>query len=228
MTFGFGDPVGLADNGTRLKAVFDSVPAGVHLFVSVTNLAADTSSPTIFQPLETSTSSFARLVSGEAVPDGNGTVPAVNPTVALNGPQGIADVAEIPVFNGNATAVWEVTNTNPAALETLRFGLWIGYSTDPASGSPAPGTARVSLGYAPTPGPQTFSSTAAEATSATLVATEVPGDVSARGGLFTISACQTILLFPYVTNQAEFDTGLAIANTSQDPFGTPAQSGSCA
>jgi hypothetical protein len=34
-------------------------------------------------------------------------------------------------------------------------------------------------------------------------------------------------LFPYVTNWAGFDTGIAIANTSQDPFGGNAQSGTC-
>jgi hypothetical protein len=42
-----------------------------------------------------------------------------------------------------------------------------------------------------------------------------------------ITACRTILLFPYVTNQAGFDTGLAIANTTADPLGTIAQAGAC-
>ncbi|MGO9605228.1 MAG: hypothetical protein ACLQAT_17875 [Candidatus Binataceae bacterium] len=37
----------------------------------------------------------------------------------------------------------------------------------------------------------------------------------------------TRLLFPFVTNQAGFDTGLSIANTSANPFGTPTQSGTC-
>jgi hypothetical protein len=43
----------------------------------------------------------------------------------------------------------------------------------------------------------------------------------------TISPCRTILLFPYVTNQAGFDTGLAISNTTADPLGTTAQAGAC-
>jgi len=47
----------------------------------------------------------------------------------------------------------------------------------------------------------------------------------------TFSQCSTSLLFPFVTNQLGFDTGLAISNTSTDPFGatkgaTP-QSGTC-
>jgi hypothetical protein len=43
----------------------------------------------------------------------------------------------------------------------------------------------------------------------------------------TIFVCRTNLLFPFVTNQAGFDTGLAISNTSTDPFGTAAQAGTC-
>ena len=50
--------------------------------------------------------------------------------------------------------------------------------------------------------------------------------------MLIIQICRTILLFPYVTNQAGFDTGLEIANTSLDPFTTgssttAAQAGSC-
>ena len=34
-------------------------------------------------------------------------------------------------------------------------------------------------------------------------------------------------MYPFVTNQAGFDTGIAIANTSTDPFGTGPQAGAC-
>lgn len=37
----------------------------------------------------------------------------------------------------------------------------------------------------------------------------------------------TRLLFPFVTNQGGFDTGISIANTTADPFGTKPQSGIC-
>ena len=52
-------------------------------------------------------------------------------------------------------------------------------------------------------------------------------DRASDAGVITISPCRTILLFPYVTNQAGFDTGLAIANTTADPLGTVAQAGTC-
>jgi len=53
-------------------------------------------------------------------------------------------------------------------------------------------------------------------------------DTASDSTIVTISPCRTILLFPYVTNQAGFDTGLAISNTSADPLGTTNQSGACA
>jgi hypothetical protein len=226
-TFAFGNPVGLADSGTRLKAVFDSVPAGVRLFVSVTNLAAGANSATVLQPSQTSATSFARLIGGEALPDANGTVPAVIPTMSLNGSPGITDVAEIAVRNGSATAVWEVINTNPADLETFRFGFWIAYSADAAPTGPAAGTATITLGFAPTPGPLTFSVAGAGLASATLPLPRFVDTPQSGAGLFAISACQTVLLFPYVTNQAGWDTGMVIANTSQDPFSERASSGAC-
>ena len=37
----------------------------------------------------------------------------------------------------------------------------------------------------------------------------------------------TNLLYTFVTNQAGFDTGLSIANTGADPFGTVGQMGTC-
>jgi hypothetical protein len=45
------------------------------------------------------------------------------------------------------------------------------------------------------------------------------------GNTFTINSCSCNLLYPFVTNQAGFDTGIAVANTSADPFGTVTQHG---
>ncbi len=39
--------------------------------------------------------------------------------------------------------------------------------------------------------------------------------------------CSTTLLFPFVTNQSGFDTGVVISNTSDDAFGTTKQNGAC-
>jgi hypothetical protein len=55
----------------------------------------------------------------------------------------------------------------------------------------------------------------------------IPRFVQANGpaNAFTITPCTCNLLFPFVTNQAGFDTGVAIANTSVDPYGTASQTG---
>lgn len=45
--------------------------------------------------------------------------------------------------------------------------------------------------------------------------------------IITINPCRTILLFPFITNQAGFDTGIAISNTTRDPLSTANQAGVC-
>jgi hypothetical protein len=211
--------IGLADFGTRLKATFNNVPTGVRIFVSVTNLVNNAVNVTTTQPAGTSTSSFAELVSSETAPEGS----FVAPTASANS-NGTA-LFEVPIVNGTATAVWEVINTNPAALETFNFGVYTSYSANVTNNLPPLGTATVNLSYAPTP-TAAFSATAGSSASATL---PIPrfADTSSAKGLLTINLCQTLLLFPFVTNTNGFDTGIAIANTSVDPVGTAAQSGTC-
>lgn len=46
-------------------------------------------------------------------------------------------------------------------------------------------------------------------------------------GTITQGPTMTKLLFPFVINQAGFDTGIAISNISDDPFGTEKQGGTC-
>jgi hypothetical protein len=56
------------------------------------------------------------------------------------------------------------------------------------------------------------------------------GTVQSQSGFFGTGLCSTSLLFPYVTTQpgsSPWLTGLAIANTSSDPFSTAGQSGTC-
>jgi hypothetical protein len=69
---------------------------------------------------------------------------------------------------------------------------------------------------------------------ATIGSTKIPNFVvganttTLTGSKF--NTCTTSLLFPFVTNQLGFDTGLAISNTSSDPFGTngaTVQAGTC-
>jgi hypothetical protein len=230
--------VGTADYGTRLKAVFNNVPAGVRIFVSTTNVINDFQTPlNLANAGDNNTTSFAVLTASEA----GGYSPVASTQNITIGSAIIAGVAEIPVVGGTATAVWEVVNTNPGAIEGLTsgstintvinnansfdFGIWQAFTANPGANSPPVGQATVNLSFAPTP-PLAFSATAGGSASSTL---SIPrfADTSSGINIFRIQLCVTTLLYPFVTNQAGFDTGLAIANTTTDPFGTRNQSGSC-
>jgi len=215
--------VGLADFGTRLKAVFASVPAGVRIFVSTTNLANGALGSNLANtPAITSTNSFAVLINGETTADSPSGVPPTLTSTATAG-SGVTLVEITPTGGGGtATAVWELINTNPAQIETFSFGVFISYTANTPQNLPAPGTAgTVAMSFAPT------------STVTTASAGPIPrfADTSAARPIVIVNICQTYLLFPFVTNAAGlgFDTGLAIANTSTDPstIGTGAQSGTC-
>jgi hypothetical protein len=54
-----------------------------------------------------------------------------------------------------------------------------------------------------------------------------PLEPSPAATFLTVAPCTTNLLFPWVLNFAGYDTGIAIANTSADPYGTAPQTGTC-
>jgi len=220
---------GLADFGTRLKATFNNVPTGTRIFVSVNNVLNGASGPSATQPTPVggnSVSSYAQLVASETGNDGASNV-GFFPSVAAtdNATAGIVGVAEIPVVNGSAVAVWEVINTNPAAQENFKFGVYTTYVSNVAQNSPPAGTATVNMSFAPTP--PAFTASSGAAASSSLPIPRFIADPNAAKNIFTVNICRTILLYPFVTEQAGFDTGLAIANTSTDPFGTGPQAGAC-
>jgi hypothetical protein len=156
---------------------------------------------------------------------GGAFTPIVSATDNAPGGSGNVPVVEIPVVNGSAQAVWEIMNTNPFTQESVKFGVYATYSANVASNSPPPSSGTVNLSFAPTP--PAFSASSGSAASSLLNIPRFIADPNAPKTLITINLCRTVLLYPYVTNQAGFDTGLAIANTSTDPFGTGPQSGTC-
>jgi hypothetical protein len=212
---------GLADFGTRLKAVF-TAPAGVRIFVSVQNLSnGSLLANGQNQPVATSTNSFALLVNGESTPDSPaGVVPTLSGTATAAAGMSVYEVTPSG-GGGTGTAVWEVINTNPAQQETFSFGVWVSYTANTAQNLPAPGTAgTVAMSFAPTSTVTSASSTA-----------PIPRffDNSTARPILLVNICQTYLLFPFLTNQLGLDTGIAIANTSMDPstIGTNNQQGIC-
>jgi uncharacterized protein (TIGR03437 family) len=180
---------GLADFGTRLKAVFNNIPAGVRLFVSTTNVlnaSSPVSPPAVIGG--TATSSFAQLVSSETVSDGDaagGFFPAVPATGFA--PGGTVPIVELPVVNGSATAIWEVVNTVTYTNEVFKFAVYESFTSNVAQNSPPPGSATVNLSFAPAP--PAFAAGVGAAASANLALPRFIADPSAARNLFTISSC---------------------------------------
>jgi len=220
---GFVNPLadataGVADTGTRLRAVFNNVPSNVRIFVSTSSVF---SSPNSQAVLVTTDPNGATATNPSIV----GTTPVAPPgSITINCAGTGSPAVEVPITAGTGTAVWEVVSADQSNLDTLVFQAAYAYVANASAGQPGLGQSTVTGTFAPV-------YTASNAGTATFGTPSIPrfvaGTASAQN-FFLLSACSTNLLFPFVTNQAGFDTGIAIANTSQDPFSSSnANNGTC-
>jgi hypothetical protein len=192
---------GLADSGTKLIARFNNVPDGVALFVSVAQNSTSAAGAT------------AKLIGTYDTGD-SGALPdsLIAVTTAAGG-----GVAPVMLNNGSGVAVWEIETADPAVVESLHFSLFVAYTANTSAKLPGAGAVTVNGAFAPLstytdpstgPVPRFF-------------------DTSVAAASFNIVPCSTNILFPFVTNQNGFDTGVTIANTSVDTAGTAPQAGRC-
>ena len=125
----------------------------------------------------------------------------------LLGGDGASDLNPLTVSGTTATATYEILYSDPSVTETMTVPVAVAYISNTAQNLPGPGTATVAVNFAP------LSSSPVSSTSAA-----IPRfcQTNPASNLFTIVSCNCNLLFPFVTNQAGFDTGVAIANTSAD------------
>jgi hypothetical protein len=218
-----GNTAGLADFGTRLKATFNNIPSNVNIFVTTTNVnsAGNTgvpaSTPQSGSLLNVQNlgvgivnQTVAALVTSETAPYAaiGGFLPLQS---SSNNSGGVLLYGPLPVTNGTATAVWEILATNGNAQESAEFGVYYSFGANPGLGN-----ATVSMTFAPV-------NTSTTSGPIPRFGTGQPGAVA----LISSTLCQTVLLYPFVTAAGGLDTGIAIANTTTDPFGTRAQSGTC-
>ena len=123
-------------------------------------------------------------------------------------------MAAVTIASGTGTATFEVLVSDPTNLDTFNIPVYIVTTANTVPGSATAMTINVSL--APV-GSTAIPNFAVGANTTTLTAS-------------SFNLCTTSLMLPFVTNQLGFDTGIAIANTSTDPFGglgaTP-QAGTC-
>jgi len=124
-----------------------------------------------------------------------------------------------PSAAGAVTVTYQVTASNQQQVESLAIPVFLSFASNTVA---AQGPVTVIAAYAPA---------AVVASQATSIPTFFPSSTPVLNGS-GIGLCQTSLLFPFVTNQLGFDTGVVLANTSTDPnaagksSATP-QPGSC-
>jgi hypothetical protein len=201
--------IGAADFATRVKLTFGSIPTGVTIYTPLTlpSNTLNAGTPTEFMQLtQSETAPFNQVVASTTT-----NLPTTVPYVGF---------AAVALTSGSGVAVYEVTSQQAISqntIESFSVPVLVTYTAAPSTNSPGLGTSTVQIDFAP-------SSTVVVAASS-----PVPRFVQTSPLIngFSIATCATNLLFPFVTNQAGFDTGLAIAATSSDPFGTALQSGVC-
>jgi hypothetical protein len=143
--------------------------------------------------------------------DGDTAVLIVSPTSGST----TDSTGKVALTGGAGAAVWEVTTSNPGAISSFTIPVSVTYGSNPLPGL---GTATVTGNYAPTT--TVFTASATEPAPRFV-------DNPQSATTFTITSCKTNLLFPFLTNQAGFDSGIVISNTSLDPFSTVPQRGPC-
>jgi len=216
---------GLADSGTRLKITFSNLPHGITLTVP-TSITDTVGGQIVLVALNNA---------GAGYDDVADTGTFGGPTALTSGSLTI-NYSSSAVNTGSAVAVYEVVQANANAIDSFPIPITVSFTGAPGTpGTPdITGTSpqpAVAGGFAPSASGGSFVLTAGS------VAEPEPWpiprfvDSTVTTNIFSISLCQTILLFPYVTDYPGFDTGVAISNTSADPLGIDSaapQTGSCA
>ncbi|MBI3210456.1 MAG: hypothetical protein HYZ37_16350 [Candidatus Solibacter usitatus] len=222
---------GRADHGTRLRMQFNNVQTNMATYVSVHALSSaafinNNGSSQSSGGGETTAAAAAYAVASNSAGSNISTgttllFPTSGAEQVLGGnvakyPAGATPgMVQVGVSGGTGSITWEVFGQTPNDIDMVSFAVAHAYLS---SGNPSVGTMTVSGSFAPVGGGNTMSSSAS-----------IPrfADQSTPSNGASISPCRSNLLFPFVTNQVGFDTGIAISNTSQDPFGTAPQTGTC-
>jgi len=190
---------GTANAGTRVLVNFSAVPTGAQIFVPTRVALIITASGV--------TSGYAVLTSTDA--NGAGGFSPVSGNSS--------NLAAVSVVGGSGLAVYEILETDPFDIERLNIPIAIAFISNAGNNLPQPGLQSTMTGsFAPLSSVGTADAVA-----------PIPRFAPSQTPLntFIIDKCSCNILFPFVTNQQGFDTGVAIANTTVDPFGTTPQAG---
>jgi hypothetical protein len=193
--------IGLADQGTQISFTVSNVGAGVSIYAPAwVYLGPASATPPI-------------IPAGSAGANQTGLAVLVGATFTAGS---TPPLTAVTVTGNTAAVTYEIYYSNPNVIESMSLAITVAAISNTGQNLPATGTSQVAINFAPTSTVQTTSTTA-----------PVPRfcSVATPKTFFSINACTCDLLFPFVTNIAGFDTGIALANTSLDPFGTTPQQG---
>ena len=217
-----GRIIGLADTGTEIQFTFTGIPSGVQLFVptqaylvgpgGTQSFVSGTNTPT-WTGVTTPQQGAGFFSGAQLVTSSTGTGD-LNPPRSNTSPT--SAFSQITISGTTASVTYVITGANPSIVESLIIPVEASYITS-SSTVPLPGTVSEAINFAPLAG----TTQQGEASG------PIPRFVQPYGPstAFSITPCTCNLLFPFVSNIAGFDTGVAIANTSSDPYGTASQTG---
>lgn len=188
---------GAADSGTILRAVFSNIPNNVRIYVSTQNLTVGSTLGNDGTP-----TTKARITGTP----GSAFTPIAADSTSDGGMKLVAPSGEVN---------WEILETDGSNVESVSFAIAIAFNANP---QPAAGVLNYATGF----GPGIGSAVASQSDSLPRFS-----GLQAPAPFAVINACRTTLLFQFLTNQAGFDTGVAVSNTSRDTLGSTPQSGRC-
>ena len=203
-----GSDIGGATQSTHFLFTFFNIPEGVRIGVE--------DDPDCTEGLEDSDHLVLDAVDCDVNGDNcDGAAPISDVDDCLDG------AVEVDLSGGSGWIGYEVLDDLTTASEDCTVEVWACWTPDTENDLPAPGTGQLSVSFAPL------------STVGTSTEDEEPrprfldGTGSDPENIVTVIKCTSTILFPYVTNQAGFDTGLVVANTSEDWLGTQPQDGAC-
>ena len=189
--------IGTATTATQLTVTLGNVPA----------------SATVYVP---------SLVTAGGVAAGAGVTELTVSSASAISTGVYAGLASSTPTANTVTFTYSVTQIGSVGAQTFSVPVIVQFNANSATAQPTFATAiNVLVGYAPQAaltGPATVIPTFAVVASTSTAGTPTPAS--------TITNCQTSLLFPFVTNQLGFDTGIVLANTTTDNLSTNTHSSS--
>jgi hypothetical protein len=203
-----------ASTATRIKLTFSNVPAGLNIYLPI-NVTSQVSSPgPVTAAIQAITSETGAAIAQTPVTSpAQFTLAAAAGKFVDYGSGSTGGVFGVPVSNGTGVAIYNVLVDNPNVVDNFLIPVYLSASSN-----------AVAI--------QSTSLTVTESFAPIVAATTIPSfavltSSSPSLSVLSFTQCSTTLLFPFVTNAAGFETGIALDNTSKDPFGTKTQAGTC-